>query len=83
MLETRNCILVEGPDARRRCVEKRGALLAFKQGPGAWVLVRGEEILGPLWERLRRLERGKGVVELVRAGEERRYTGCEASGEDV
>ncbi len=83
VLETRRCLVVEFGGSRRRCVEKRGALLAFKQGSGGWVLVRGEEILGSLWERLKRLEKGRGVVWLVGSGEERRYTGCEPAGEDL
>ena len=84
LLEKRRCLLVEeAAGGRRLCVLKSGGLFLFKLEGLGWVLVRGEELQGLLWERLRRLEKGKGVVWLVRAGEERRYTGCEAPGEDV
>ncbi len=65
-----------------RCVVKSG-LFAFKAGRGCWVLLRGEELVGTPSERLRMLEKGKGVRWLVRARKERGYTGCEAAGEDL
>jgi len=79
----RNCLLVRKRGGSRVCVLKRGGLFAFKVGEGCWLLLRGEEITGSPAERVRALEKGKGVRRLVRACEERRYTGCEAPGEDL
>jgi ribonuclease P protein subunit POP4 len=69
------CLVVKASDGRRLCVLKRGGLFAFKAG-ACWLLLRGEEIIGSPAERVRALEKGKGVRSLVRSGEERRYTGC-------
>ena len=77
------CLLVKAFGGRRVCVLKPGGLFAFKAGEGCWLLLRGEEITGSPSERVRALEKGKGVRWLVRASEERRYTGCEAAGEDL
>jgi len=77
------CLVVRGSDGRRRCILKRGGLFAFKLGEGCWLLLRGEEITGSPAERVRALEKGKGVRRLVRTREERGYTGCSASGEDL
>jgi ribonuclease P protein subunit POP4 len=83
VLEKPRCLIVESADGRRRCVLKRGGLFAFKLGSGGWALVRGEEVLGSPGERLRRLEKGKGVGWLVRASKRRGYTWCKAAREDL
>jgi ribonuclease P protein subunit POP4 len=77
------CLLVATGDGGRRCVLKHSGLFAFKLGPRCWLLLRGEEITGSPSERVRALGKGKGVRWLVRAGEKRRYSGCEAAGEDL
>ncbi len=82
LLDRPRCLLIEA-GGRRLCVLKKGGLFAFKLGRRGWVLVRGEEIAGSPAERLRRLEKGKGVGWVVRAVKSRGYTRCEAAREDV
>ncbi|KSW12363.1 ribonuclease P [Pyrodictium occultum] len=82
LLETRRGLLLEA-DGRRLWVSKANAIFLIQLPGGSWVVVRGEEIRGVQSERLKRLERSKGVGWLVRAGEKRRYTWGQPSGEDV
>jgi ribonuclease P protein subunit POP4 len=81
--ETRTCIVLEVDGKCRVCVPKKGSLFIFKLEQAGCVLVRGEEIFGTLAERLKRLERGKGVVWLVRTSKKRWDPGCKAAREDM
>ncbi len=81
--ETRNSLVVRRDDGRVIRVLKRNSIFLFQLPGGEWVWVRGEEITGSPAERIKRLARYRGVGWLVREGEKRRYTGSQASGEDL
>lgn len=81
--ETRNYIVLETKNNRRLQISKKGGLFLFKLGENQCFLVRGEEISGTLAERLKRLERGKGVTRLVRTSKKRWNPGCKTAGESV
>ena len=71
--ETANALLVRSGEGRTRLVLKRGALFLFTLPDGSHVVLRGEDIVGPPAERLKRLEKGRGVARLVRSAKHR-YT---------
>lgn len=83
LLEKARCIVVGVEDRGRLCVLKKGGLFLFNLEPLGWLLVRGEELVGVVSERLRRLERGKGVKGFVRPGEKYRRAWCRAAGNHV
>ena len=80
--ETARTIVLEAEDGRRIRVVKRGSIFAFRVG-GEWVVVEGELIVGRLDERLKRLEKGRGLVVRYVLRERRWYTWDKAPGEDV
>ena len=83
LLETRRGLLVRRASGGDAWVSKANAIFLVQLPDGTWVVVRGEEIPGVQPERLRRLERYKGVGWLVRAGEKRRYTWRQPTREDM
>jgi len=82
-LETCRGLLVRRDTGDTSWVSKANAIFLVQLPSGTWVVVRGEEIPGVQPERLRRLERYKGVGWLVRAGEKRRYTWRQPARKDV
>ncbi len=70
--ETKNTLVVSTGDRCIRVIKHHGLFL-FKLH-GTSVVLRGEEILGDPAERLKRLEKTRGVRWLVRKGKERRYS---------
>jgi len=83
LFETRRGLLVRRGLDSAVWVSKANAIFLVQLPDGTWVVVRGEEIPGVQPERLRRLERYKGVGWLVRAGKKRRYTWCQPTREDM
>ncbi|HIP66335.1 MAG TPA: ribonuclease P protein subunit [Pyrodictium sp.] len=71
--ETTNTLVIECRDGVKRVPKKQGVFLFWIPREG-WVLVYGEEISGDSVERLKKLERLRGVGWLVRKSKERRYT---------
>ncbi|BES81303.1 ribonuclease P protein component 1 [Pyrodictium abyssi] len=83
LLETRRGLLVRRSLGGTVWASKANAIFLVQLPDGTWVVVRGEEIPGVQPERLRRLERYKGVGWLVRAGKKRRYTWRQPTREDM
>nr|WP_317896494.1 ribonuclease P protein subunit [Pyrofollis japonicus] len=81
--ETRNILVVETPSGELKKVLKLNALFLLQLPSGEWVLVRGEKIRGTQPDRLRRVERVRGVKWLVREGKKHRYTWAQSTGEDM
>ncbi len=59
--ETARTLVLELEDGRKVRVVKRGGVFEFEVG-GKRVVVEGELIVGRLDERLKRLEKGRGLV---------------------
>jgi len=81
--ETSRTLLVETSSGRRVRVLKDSSMLLFQLPDGDWVLVYGEEISGDPAERLKRLEKLRGVRWLVRRAEKHRHPWSKAPGEDL
>ncbi len=71
--ETAKTFVLEVEGGRRIRVLKEGALFEFTLPGGKRVVLKGESVLGSPAERVKRLEKGRGVARLV-AGAKRRYT---------
>jgi len=71
--ETANTLFIECRDGVKRVSKRQGVFLFWIPKEG-WVLVYGEEISGDPVERLKKLERLRGVGWLVRRSKKRRYT---------
>lgn len=81
--ETARTLLVEAPGGRRVRVLKDYSTLLFRLPDGDWVVVYGEEISGDPAERLKRLEKLRGVRWLVRRAEKHRHPWGKAPREDM
>ncbi len=79
--ETARTLVVEAGGRRVR-VTKRDAMFEFRVGRES-VIVEGELIVGRWSERLKRLEKGRGLVVRYVLRERRWYTRREAPREDV
>lgn len=80
--ESARTLVLETGEGRRIRVLKRGTVFAFRVG-GEWVVVEGELIVGRVDERLKRLEKGRGLVVRYVVREKRWYTWDKAPGEDM
>ncbi len=81
--ETARTLVLEESDGRRIRVQKRGSVFEFRVGRVA-VVVEGELIVGRVDERLKRLEKGRGlVVRYVLREKQGWYTRDRAPAEDV
>ena len=80
--ETARTLLLEEQGGRRIRVSKRGSVFAIRVGR-EWVVVEGELIVGRVDERLKRLEKGRGLVVRYVVRERRWYTWDKAPGEDL
>ncbi len=69
--ETEKTLVVKTGDGRLIRILKPGGLFAFTLPGGDVVVVRGEDIVGAPAERLKRLEKGRGVARLVRSAKHR------------
>lgn len=81
--ETKNTLVLETSDGSLKTVLKPNALFLLRLPGGEWVLVRGEKIRGLQPDRLRRVERLRGVKWLVRESKKYRYTWAQATGENM
>jgi ribonuclease P protein subunit POP4 len=70
--------LVVGVHGRKLRLLKRNALFEFTLPDGSRVVLRGEDIIGAPAERVKRLEKARGVSKLV-ASAKHRYTWAEAT----
>ena len=75
--------MLETSDGSLKTVLKPNALFLLRLPGGEWVLVRGEKIRGLQPDRLRRVERLRGVKWLVRESKKYRYTWAQAAGENM
>jgi ribonuclease P protein subunit POP4 len=80
--ETKNALFVETANGIKTIL-KQNAIFLLRLPEGEWVLVRGEKIRGLQPDRLRRVERTRGVKWLVRESKKYRYTWAQATGENV
>ena len=70
--ETAKTLVVETDDGRRVRLFKQNLLAVVQLPSGERVVLKGEDVLGAPAERVKRLERGRGVARLV-ASAKRRY----------
>jgi len=81
--ETKNALVIESPSGVVKTVLKPNALFLLRVPSGEWVLVRGEKIRGLQPDRLRRVEKLRGVKWLVRESKKHRYTWAQTTGENM
>ena len=70
--ETAKTLVVETEKGRRVRLFKQNLLAVVQLPSGERVVLKGEDVLGAPAERVKRLERGRGVARLV-ASAKRRY----------